>query len=208
MIKNIIFDLGNVLVPIDTDRPRKALLNILRNPLINAPKLMKLVTRYEVGEISTSLFINGILRISKTDTQALDVIRAWNSVFLDIPAHSLDLLRSMRENYAVFILSNTNELHIEYVNKELDKKFNVKDLNDLVDKAYYSHDMKLSKPDLKIYKNLLAAESILPEESLFIDDLKENVQAAESIGLHTIHLDKIEERDKRIEAYLRNQADI
>lgn len=205
MIKNIIFDLGNVLIPLDFDRTQNALISLLKNPTEGGPLVMQLVKRYEVGEISTPIFINGFLRLSHTNTQAVDVVRAWNSIFLDIPQESIDLLQELRQNYSVFILSNTNELHIDYVNRQLQRKYGVEDLNDLVDKAYYSHDMKLAKPDNRIYLNLLESANIKAEESVFIDDLKENIVAAIDRGLHGIHLEKFAEAGKLLKEFLSEQ---
>ncbi len=205
MIKNIIFDLGNVLIPLDFDRTQNALINLLKNPAEGGPLVMQLVKRYEVGEISTPIFINGFLRLSHANTQAVDVVRAWNSIFLDFPQESIDLLQELRKDYSVFILSNTNELHIDHVNRQLQRKYGIEDLNNLVDKAYYSHDMKLAKPDSRIYLNLLESENIKAEESIFIDDLEENIAAARECKLHGIHLEKFGEASKLLKDFLSEQ---
>lgn len=202
MIKNIIFDLGNVLVPIDVNRPRKELLKILKNPISNAHKAMKVIQKYEIGAVSTAEFINGLLRLSEYDAQAYDVVTAWNSVFLDIPAESIDLLLRLKKNYSVFILSNTNELHIEFINKQLLKKFQYADLNMLVNKAFYSHELKDRKPHKSIYKTVLNKENLQASESVFLDDLKENVLAASACGLHTIHVKDFKNTESLLKKFL------
>jgi putative hydrolase of the HAD superfamily len=195
-IKNIIFDFGGVIINIDPNR----LVQMLTNSGIdNIDKVhMHLVsnniyTGLETGHISPGQFRDAIrsqLRIPQTDKEIDD---AWNAIILDIPAERVELLEGLRRNYRTFLLSNTNIMHYEYYNRYFAEAYGYKSLADLFDRAYFSHQLGMRKPDPVIYKKVLADSGIIPGETLFIDDNEENIEAALALGIHGYHLDQGEE---------------
>lgn len=181
MIKNIIFDLGNVLVGVDFEKSRKLLISAgLDEKKLN--KFFSLKTRksYESGKISTSEFLRMAYyglgkKVSKAKLKIL-----FTDMFAEITEMKKFLQKLQKgKKYRLFLLSNTNPLHFNYTRK------NFPYIN-LVDKFILSYKLGFTKPDRRIYKTLLERYKLLPEESLFIDDLKINCLAAEKFGIKTI----------------------
>ena len=108
----------------------------------------------------------------------------WNSFLVGIPRYKLDLLLKLRENYVVYLLSNTNEIHWKWSceNTFPYRTFRVKDY---FEKMYLSFEMKMAKPDLNIFEAVVEDAGILPEETLFIDDSEANCLTAQSLGIAT-----------------------
>lgn len=204
MIKNIVFDLGNVLVPIDYDATNNALSDLTTDPEEVQQDFNLLHEKYETGRISTSLFLNGVLRLAIQGTQARDVIAAWNAMLINVPDESLELIASVRENYSVYILSNTNELHIDWVNKKLKQLYGISSFDDVVDGAFYSHRIQAKKPDSEAFEKIVESADIIPEESLFLDDLEENIRAARKCGFKAERVIKFAEASETLLRGLRN----
>jgi putative hydrolase of the HAD superfamily len=165
-IKNIIFDLGAVIIDIDLTLTMQAFTdfapehkemiqqNLLKTPFFND---------FEKGLINIVEFNEGIkaqLNKEFTHTQIKD---AWNALLLTIPQQRIDLLKNIKTQYSTFILSNTNVIHVEEIER-------IYPLADWVKKVYYSCDMNKRKPDEDIYEQVLHEEQLLAEETLFIDD--------------------------------------
>lgn len=202
--KNIIFDLGNVILDINPAKSRDAFAALgLKNfdrlySLINQSDLFD---KLEIGVISKNEFFNEIRRISDTNLSDIDITKAWNALILDYTYQRIEILKSVRKKYRSFILSNTNEIHYEYYTDLLKNKYKFNGLEDLVEKAYFSHNIGMKKPDFEIYKYVLKDANIKAEESLFIDDNKDNIDAASKIGLNTIWINektKLEDIDFEI----------
>ena len=115
---------------------------------------------------------------------------AWNSLLLDLPPERVELLKKLRENYRLFLLSNTSSIHITQVNKILEATTGIEKLDDLFEKVYYSYDMGLMKPDPAIYLQVLKEQGLEAEETLFLDDNADNIAAASKLGIDTIHVQK------------------
>src|SRR5690606_18769998 len=131
----------------------------------------------------TDLFINRMIRMSKTNVQAWDVIQCWNSMLVGIKPETLDFLKDLKTKYKTYILSNTNPLHIEWVQSHLKKVHGVQELEEIyLNGVFYSHNLKLAKPQPEIYSVVQSQIGALPEEILFIDDLDKNVQGAQEAG--------------------------
>lgn len=100
----------------------------------------------------------------------------------------LEWLNTLKEKYHVSILSNTNDIHISFVHEMLKEKYDIEDFYMLVDKVYYSHEIKMHKPDSEIYQHVLDNAPYLPEETLFLDDNLENIEEAARLDIRTIHI--------------------
>lgn len=182
---NLLFDLGNVIIDIDIPRTREGLTRLLRDPADFEPVLAT-IAKYECGLIGTDLFINQILGQARHGVQALDVIEVWNSMLIGLPTHRLEMLITLRKDYKVYLLSNTNELHLTWVHRYLEREHGVQDFEQaFFDKAFYSHLLKDRKPNPSIYQAVLREAGIAPEDTLFMDDMPENLVPAEALGFRT-----------------------
>lgn len=189
--KNILFDFGNVLIDIDIPLTFKKLSELVREDQRDQAEaeINRLIHQYEKGEISTELFINGILKFCRNEVQAQDVIKAWKAMLIGIPPVRIEWLRSMKEFHRMAILSNTNELHIEGVYNHLAKAHPGIDFEgEFFEGVFYSHRIGLRKPDADCFQYVLNALGWNPSDTVFIDDLEENVEAADKLGMTGIHL--------------------
>ncbi len=184
-VHSLLFDLGNVIIDLDIPRTHEKLKSLLRK---DADKniLDKVFIDYECGRVSTDIFINTLLGQSHHHVQALDIIEAWNSMLIGIPPHRLEMLLQLRDHFNVYLLSNSNELHIEWVHKYLRKKHQVDEFeNTYFDNAYYSHLVGDRKPLPSIFKHVIDETFLTPSLTLYIDDLAENIQAGSKLGFQT-----------------------
>ena len=185
-IRNIIFDFGDIFINLD----KPATLEELKNFGFNkpTPEMQTLAQNYEKGLISTSVFEERLGRlIPKASSKQIK--DAWNAILKDIPPHRTAFLQELRaqNEYRLFLLSNTNELHIQWVQQDMgDEAY--QDFKQQFDHFYLSYEMGMRKPDAEIYQKVLAEQGLLPEETLFIDDTEENTVTAARLGIRTWHL--------------------
>ena len=192
-IKDLLFDLGNVIIDIDINGAMERLKSMLRSDA-DVAMIQKALMDYECGRISTEIFINHILRQSDRKYQAIDVIEAWNGMLIGIPRYRLVMLEMLRLNYNVYLLSNTNELHLEWVHRYVQRAHKVSNFEETYfDQAFYSHMIGDRKPNASIFKYVSEEVFMTPEHTLFLDDLEENVAAAAAFGFHTYHVKPGEE---------------
>jgi len=190
-VKNLVFDLGGVIINIDFDRTYRALATLAGlsyEDILARVKKEELFYRFETGKLEEKEFLS-LVRNAFCPKSGEDEIRqAWNALLLDIPRERIDLLSRLRKKYRLYLLSNTNYTHILEVNNILANSCGVGDLRDLFDKVYYSYEVNMVKPDVGIYK-LVCEDSVLkPEETVFLDDMLPNLEGASSAGLHTLHV--------------------
>jgi glucose-1-phosphatase len=191
-IENIIFDFGGVLLDIDYQRTYDALTNLLQID-VNIEKLpsetKKVFNDFETGKINVETFIWNLQRLATKDVPiAQDIIKAWNAMLIGWNPAKFDFLLSLRDRYKIYLLSNTNELHLEWVRKDLKYNHGIIHFdNDFFDKTYYSHLIQLKKPDKEIYEFVTYDLSLDPGKTLFIDDILPNIEGAASIGWKTYH---------------------
>jgi putative hydrolase of the HAD superfamily len=184
-IRNLVFDLGNVIVDIDVEGAHARLGSFFR-PDADEPLIHKAFIDYESGKLSTDLFINTILKQCDRKYQAIDIIGAWNSMLTGIPKHRLDMLMTLRKHYNVFALSNTNPMHLEWMRRYVRKEYHVESFDSTYfDTAYFSHLVGDIKPNASIFKFIRDDAGIVPQVTLFMDDIQKNVESAASIGFQT-----------------------
>ena len=192
-INNIIFDLGGVIMNISYQRAINALKEI---GVLNFDKLYtqfgqtELFDNYDKGFISPSEFRNEIRKISGTTFSDKAFNDAWNLMLVDIPKENIQLLKILKKKFTVYLLSNTNEIHLEYLSVYMNRTFNVNNLDSLFHKAYYSCRIHMRKPDNEIYIHVLNDSKIKAAETLFIDDFQPNVNAAIKSGIQGYFLQK------------------
>ncbi|MCX7878548.1 MAG: HAD family phosphatase [Ignavibacteria bacterium] len=186
MIKNIIFDLGNVLVNVEYEGFRKKITEQTGDEKYDsffrgdAYRLLG----YEAGRISTDEFISRCISGLGLDMTEIEFADAFNDMFSEIKPMS-SLLRDLNreDRFNLYLLSNTSPLHFEYIKENFD-------FINLIHRHALSYELKSLKPEREIYEKTIDFLNIKPEESLFIDDLEENCIAAEEIGIKTICYDK------------------
>ena len=185
-VKAIIFDLGGVIVDLDINKTRHelALLLGLEQPELYYSKgHIPLFSDYEVGEITAEAFIDGLLKQSINGTTREQLIDAWNAMLLNIPIKRIKMLERLRIDYRLFILSNTNSIHVERFEK-MAPGYNT--LSELFESAYYSHLLGARKPDKAIFDAVIAQEGLDVTSTLFVDDLPANIEAAKLLGFKTL----------------------
>ncbi len=184
MIKNIIFDLGDIFINIDEKMANNELKT---NNLDNSFKEIEDINKqFEKGLISVEDFkkFYKMLFIDKTEDE---LIKLWNSILIDFPVHRLSFLESIPNKYRLFLLSNTNELHVAYFKDQVGYDFYSRFAN-CFEKVYYSNEINLRKPDLEVFQYILKENNLKKDETLFIDDKVENTDAAKKLGLHVWNL--------------------
>ncbi len=190
-IKHIVFDLGGVIVTLDpqlTSTQFSILSGKSIREINHFPVVYPVFNQYEKGEIDNGEFRDGVRRLLEVDASDATIDSCWNAMIVDILKERLDWLSTLKEKYHVSILSNTNDIHISYVHQLLEKHHNLDDFSSLVHDVYYSHEIKMRKPDHEIYQHVLDNAPYLPEETLFLDDNFENIEGATTLGIRTIHV--------------------
>lgn len=190
LIRNIVFDFGNVLFDLDlpaTGREIRRLVGDQYEAVRERLQQCGIFELYETGGLSTEEFVDAIRFAGPALLSAEQVIDAWNSIFIGMPAERFDMLLRLRRHYNVFLLSNINPMHAAWIDDYLLREHGISDFpSRYFDGVYYSHLIRLRKPDREIYEYVLADAEILPGETLFIDDLEENVAAARAVGIQGI----------------------
>lgn len=185
-ISTIIFDLGGVIINLDTFRTVESFAKLnpgLSRDILEHPVLLD----YETGLLSDDEFRARVAEMIGDPLEDHRLDECWNAMILDIPGWRIDLLRTLRKNYTLMLLSNTNAIHIKKVEEEI-RNHGLNSIEDLFDKAYYSHVMKKRKPNTDIFEQVIMENNLIPSETLFIDDNPHNIAGARAIGLQTIHL--------------------
>ena len=187
MIENIIFDLGDVFIDLNHHKFQKALQYLgLKDITSNMTGFNQ---RYEKGLVSTEEFIAYYKDILKkggfTDEQ---LERSWVSILGDFPLDRLLFLENIPVKYNLYLLSNTNEMHINYVKNHYGKEFYKRFLN-CFDKIYYSHEINMRKPDEESFQLILKENELSPMATLFVDDTLENIVTANKLGIKTWHIE-------------------
>nr|WP_302687581.1 HAD family phosphatase [uncultured Prevotella sp.] len=186
--KNIIFDLGNVLVKLNPEGCIGAFKAIGMGELVDSnpqSEGMKLMSKLGVGMMTTEAFCDAARELTGADVTNEDIIAAANKMLVEIPDYKKErLLQLKKAGYRLFLLSNTIDIHWDCCVEHLFPYQN-HGVEDYFEQCFLSQRMHLAKPDARIYEEVIRQANIHPDETLFIDDLKENCEAAEKLGIHT-----------------------
>ena len=188
-IKAIIFDLGGVILNINYQNTIDAFQKLgVKNPesFYSKKTQINLFNKFEIGKISIKEFL---LELQKATYNASikEVENAWNCMLLDLPENRVNLLTKINESYSIFLLSNTNAIHISEFKKKLGENEYGKFYN-LFKKVYFSHKIGLRKPHVEAFKLILDENKFPANKVLFIDDSLQHIQGAKKIGIKTHHL--------------------
>lgn len=191
-IKNIILDFGGVLFDIDYNRPIQAFRKLgIPNfeSLYHKANQSDLFDRLEVGEISKEFFVSQIQQLSEIELSEDDIINAWNSILIGINKERISRVHELREKYKVYLLSNTNEIHVAAFEKTVDKEMGLEYFRNAFDAIYYSNVLGLKKPNPNTFLEICNRNNLLPSETLFMDDSLQHVEGALEAGLIACYLD-------------------
>jgi putative hydrolase of the HAD superfamily len=186
MIKNLIFDFGDVFINLD----KTATLHLLGEAgYANFPnKLRSVLEDYEKGLLSTSAFVKEAQQHFPGLSRE-KIISAWDAIILDFPEHRMNFIKELAQQgkYRLFLFSNTNELHIKKVRERMGLK-NYKDFKACFEGFYLSHEYQMRKPDAEAFETILQKHNLKAGETIFIDDTLEHILSAGKLGINTWHL--------------------
>lgn len=190
-IQNLIFDLGNVIINIEPELTIKAFsefvphkADLIRQEVLRSPFFHD----FETGKINNEQFREGIRAMYHADLSDQEIDNAWNALLLDIPESRLQLLDALKSSYRTFLLSNTNDIHVDFIVRQMEAQGQPA-LNQLFEQVYYSQHMNMRKPDPSIYQYVLEQNGLRAEETVFLDDNWDNIVSARSLGIVSIHIE-------------------
>ena len=186
MINTIIFDFGDIFINLDKNAP---IIEFTKLGLKKwHPDLTKLNLEFETGKISELEFIEGF-RKHLPNASIEDIRYAWNSIIPDspMPLYRLEFIQKLSLKYRLFLLSNTDSIHIEKFQHKAGMSF-YRDFYQCFEQVYFSFELGMRKPDSEIFNYIIQKHNLSPKRTLFVDDSKENTTAAESIGLQVWNL--------------------
>lgn len=202
-IKNIVFDFGGVLLHLDEQRTYQQLGDIIGKNLAPASITQDWkyhLEQFEMGKMGDESFLWKFQQATNGKANPQDIIKAWNAMLVDIRPEIFDFLTSVKRKYRVFLLSNTNNIHIRYVTyRILERKYQITNWPEFFDGVFYSHDLGMRKPNPNIYEKVNQLAKVDKSETLFIDDNKGNIEAAKEFGWHTA----LHPSNERIEDYFK-----
>ena len=194
-IKNIIFDLGGVILDIDENIVYKELEKMGVNiaELAHSKDFIDIMSKFDTGIYTAPTFrrkMKALVGQDKMTDQRFDAI--WNAMLLDIPRERIEAIEQVKKHYKIFLMSNTNEIHYDLYVRDLQLRFGYNEFDALFNKSYFSFDIHLEKPDPRFFELILDHEGLVPEETLFIDDTAANINVAKSLGINTYHISREE----------------
>lgn len=191
-VKNLIFDLGGVILDLSvtsTIREFSKLSGIQQETVMEIFNSSAGFIEYEKGLMDDAGFRNFLREVYRVNATDDEIDSCWNAMLLGIPASKLRLLTDLKKNYNVFLLSNTNEIHLRYINNVILWDLHRETvLDNYFHRAYYSQRMLKRKPEPEIYRQVLEENGLVAAETLFLDDNILNIEGAKSVGVQTVHI--------------------
>jgi HAD superfamily hydrolase (TIGR01549 family) len=189
-ITTLLFDFGNVLLPLDVDATYKAFKELGAKPSLH--KELSLFHKWERGEILEKEFIAEIREYINYAAHESSIWHAWNAMILDFPQAHLEMLKKLKKEYKLVLVSNINHEHEQFIKQKMGL-FTYLNFIKQFNGVYYSHHIGLRKPETDYFKTVLLAEDITGEEAFFIDDTIANITEAKNLGIHTWHFNPQED---------------
>jgi len=185
-IDTILFDFGDVFINLDKQATPLALKKL---GLIEWTLEIDLLNfNFEKGLISKSDFLINLNKLVPNANQN-QILEAWNSVLLDFPMYRLEFLQKLSKEYKLFLLSNTDSIHINHFRERNGEEF-YNCFYNCFEKVYFSYDLGMRKPDEAIFQFVITENNLIPEKTLFVDDNIDNIEGAKKTGLQVWHLQK------------------
>ena len=204
-VKNLIFDLGNVLYDIDFKKMHAAFVSIGIEGIdkyFTLNKSHKLFLDLEMGFVNEQKFYEGVRALVNLPLTNEQIKFAWNAILVGFRKNSIDWVKQNNSQYTTFLYSNTNQIHQDHFIAEFESKAATYPFVSLFKTPYYSHEMGMRKPDPASFTYIVEKEGLVAAETLFIDDNEPNIIAAASVGLQVLHLKEGMTVEKDIVSYL------
>ncbi|MFO0495889.1 MAG: HAD family hydrolase [Flavobacteriia bacterium] len=186
----VIFDLGGVLINLDYQKTIRAFQELgVSNfeEMYSQASQTNLFNDFETGKVSAQRFVNALLDYVPAGTSPNKIVQAWNAMILDVPLDRLKLLQQLHEKLPVFLLSNTNSLHVPIVRREWAKSTEIP-MEAFFKKIYFSHEINRRKPHQEVFDFVCNEQQLDKNSTLFIDDTLQHIEGARSAGIQTFHL--------------------
>ena len=191
-IETIIFDLGGVVIDLDS----KSVIDQFRRYSNKTTKdIIRLISHsqdlidYEIGKMSDSDFCEAVNKLLHTELSQASFEIIWNSFLGNIKQDKLHLMLALKDRFNLLILSNTNAIHQKSFDQRVGELIPLRVMSDMVNTAYYSHELGLRKPDPNIYKRVIDLQNLNPTRTLFFDDRQENINMAQNFGIQAIQVE-------------------
>ncbi|UQD57652.1 HAD family phosphatase [Flavobacterium sp. K5-23] len=184
MINTIIFDFGDIFINLDKQATTEALKKLGLKEWNE--DLDYLNIQFEIGKISEDNFLLGIQK-HIPNASLEEIKKAWNAILLDFPLHRLEFLQLLSKKYRLFLLSNTDAIHIETFEQNNGSSF-YGDFYHCFEKVYFSFELGMRKPEAAIFNHLIKEHELSAKRTLFIDDKKENTDTALALGFQVWNL--------------------
>jgi len=189
-VKNIIFDLGGVIMDIDVKQTLHAFTKLgIKNVenYFGHGFAASFFSDHEAGRLSDEDFLKEIKKLITGEASDEDVINAWNALLMRFPPERINLLKELKSRYRIFLFSNTNAIHYDKFSEIYRDTFSG-ELEDLFEKAYFSHSLGHRKPDPTGFELIIEENKLDPKKTLFVDDAFINVEGAIKTGLKGLYL--------------------
>jgi glucose-1-phosphatase len=193
MFRNIIFDLGGVILDLSVPA---TIVAFSKASGLDPETVKKLFVSsegflaYERGEIDDLEFRSFVRSLFKVNLSDAELDACWNAMLLTIDERKVELLLQLKKNYNTFLLSNTNTIHVDYINANVIPKLKgVRSLEECFHKTYYSHLMKKRKPEAEIFQQVLDENNLDAADTIFLDDNADNIAGARAVGIQTAFVD-------------------
>lgn len=189
-VKNILFDLGGVILNLDVEKTIKAFDDLGISDVVNSTGHHYTNNKFydfEKGGISENEFLEFLQKRANKNANVKTIYNAWNAMLLGIPKARVELLQKIRKGYNIFLLSNTNCIHQKKFTADFKLSFGFS-FENLFDNVHYSYEMGMRKPDIQAFEFVIKNNGINPKETLFVDDSIHNVQSAQKTGMSIFHV--------------------
>ena len=183
-INTIIFDFGDIFINLDKKATMDGFKKLGLKEWNN--ELDQLNFQFEKGNISREEFLAGFQK-QMPNASIEEILEAWNAILADFPLYRLEFLQMLSKKYKLFLLSNTDSIHIDTFEQKVGPSF-YGDFYQCFEKVYFSFEMGMRKPDAEIYQTVLNKHELQAKRTLFVDDKKENTDAAAALGIHVWNL--------------------
>jgi epoxide hydrolase-like predicted phosphatase len=190
-IKNIIFDWGGVITDLDFNASIEAFKKYGLDSFIDQYNMKfqkEFYTKLELGIISPEEFRAELRKLIPNPITDSELDNAWAALLCELTRERWDLLHEVKKYFRTFLLSNTNKIHVERYFQRIYERYGVYGYRHLFEKTYFSYELKMRKPDIRIFEFVLKDNDLKPEETLLIDDFDENIESAGKLGIITYKL--------------------
>ncbi len=190
-IKIILFDLGGVIINLYPERTFRAFANLAKTSeeeVLMIYEDAEYFKHHEKGLIDDELFRDKLRKSLTIIIADNELDSAWNAMLGEIPSDRIATIEQLKKGYKCMVLSNTNSIHEQHFHQQLSSKHGLSHLSELFDQVFFSHEINERKPEVEVFEIIVDRCGVQPNEILFLDDSELNVEMAERVGMHGLHI--------------------